>query len=509
MNAFLTTARLVLTPLAPIHIGADEDFEPTNYVIEGRTLYAFNPAKAQLPPLLQETLLNLVQRVEQCTLFELQKFFYQNRAYFIPHANIKIPVAAGIANQYQNRIDSPAQQEMTQDVINKLAIERTIYNPLTALPYIPGSSVKGALRTALLQHLVNTSHIKISSNDIERDRRFAANLEKQFFGKDFHLSPLRLLKISDFMSANQLRHEIIFSKNFPYEQGKSGAPDTRQEVISELQFRSLTASVTLQARENRTARRKGEEVDLMPKKSYTIQEVAEFCNDFYLKQLRSQVTDRRLKDVWEKTWLQKITALLEDSDFQRRIQSNQAFILRLGRFGGKASKVLEQAFAHKPPKTTCLSARLDNKKNSIPFGWAVVEIEQSSKNLETWSYLQRWCNEKVETDAQKVAEQAAREQAEQVRLAAKANMTDNQCAVTELADAIAKRAEQLRGSKEKQNGDFHSRAKKLVEQAKAAGNWTDDEKTALKNLVMQDLPQVVENMSDAKEQRKRFKLNDL
>ncbi len=509
MNPFLTTTRLVLTPLSPIHIGADEDFEPTNYVIENRILYAFNPAKAQLPTALQEELLNLVQNVDLCTLFDIQKFFYNNRAYFIPHANIKIPVAAGIANQYQTRIDSPAQQEMTQDVINRLKIERTIYNPLTALPYIPGSSVKGAIRTALLQHLVNENDIKISGDDVERNRGFAAKLEKQLFGKEFHLSPLRLLKIADFMPANQLHHEIVFSKNFPYEQGKSGAPDTRQEVISELQFRSLTARVTQQAREHRTARKKGEVVDLMPKVSYTIQELAEFCNDFYLKQLRSQLTDRRLKDVWEKTWLQKITALLEDSDFQHKITNNQVFILRLGRFGGKASKVLEQAFAHKPPKTTCLSARLDNKKTSIPFGWAVVEIEQPTQNLETWSYLQRWCNDKTESEAQKIAEQAAREQAEQAHLAVLANMSDNQRAVTELADAIAKRKEQLRGSKEKQNGDFHSRAKKLVEQAKAAANWTDDEKTALKNVVVQNLPQVVENMSDPKEQRKRFKLNEL
>ena len=51
MKRFLTTTRLVLTPLSPIHIGMGEDFEPTGYVIDAteKILYAFDPSSAFLP----------------------------------------------------------------------------------------------------------------------------------------------------------------------------------------------------------------------------------------------------------------------------------------------------------------------------------------------------------------------------------------------------------------------------------------------------------------------------
>jgi CRISPR-associated protein Csm5 len=256
------------------------------------------------------------------------------------------------------------------------------------------------------------------------------------------------------------------------------------------------------------------------------------------------------RDFCHPDWAKKIQSLIK-GELAAKLNTGEVFLIRLGRYGDAETKTLskvaqikileerdlitrKQKFSFQQfTKTIWLAAehpatcRLD----MLPFGWALVEInpQQDLPELKAWCAAQvhpdmtvihaqhaqaraEFALEKqqrIDAEKQKVAEAEAREQAKQARLAAKANMTDNQCAVTELADAIAKRAEQLRGGKEKQNGDFHSRAKKLVEQAKAAGNWTDDEKTALKNLVMQDLPQVVENMSDAKEQRKRFKLNDL
>ena len=48
MSPFLSNHRLHLTPLAPIHIGCGEDFEPTNYVIDDGLLYGFEPSRAAL-----------------------------------------------------------------------------------------------------------------------------------------------------------------------------------------------------------------------------------------------------------------------------------------------------------------------------------------------------------------------------------------------------------------------------------------------------------------------------
>jgi len=45
---FTEIVPLVLTPLTPIHIGCGEDFEPTNYVIDGGILHHFEPTSLPL-----------------------------------------------------------------------------------------------------------------------------------------------------------------------------------------------------------------------------------------------------------------------------------------------------------------------------------------------------------------------------------------------------------------------------------------------------------------------------
>ena len=44
--------------------------------------------------------------------------------------------------------------------LNQFSISRTAYNPYNNLPYIPGSSIKGALRTAYLSKLATDMSIK-------------------------------------------------------------------------------------------------------------------------------------------------------------------------------------------------------------------------------------------------------------------------------------------------------------------------------------------------------------
>ena len=62
MSPFLTTHRLHLTPLSPLHIGCGEDFEPTNYVIDDGLLYGFDPSRAALNDLQRKQLTDVARR---------------------------------------------------------------------------------------------------------------------------------------------------------------------------------------------------------------------------------------------------------------------------------------------------------------------------------------------------------------------------------------------------------------------------------------------------------------
>ncbi|MEZ4642610.1 MAG: type III-A CRISPR-associated RAMP protein Csm5 [Chloroflexota bacterium] len=65
-------------------------------------------------------------------------------------------------------------------------------------PYIPGSSLKGALRTLLLRHAYAESRLKLSATNLNHSRSWAAqNLERELLGRDPNHDLLRGLHISD------------------------------------------------------------------------------------------------------------------------------------------------------------------------------------------------------------------------------------------------------------------------------------------------------------------------
>lgn len=211
MNAFLTTHRLHLTPLSPIHIGCGEDFEPTNYVIEKGLLYGFDPSRAALNDLQRSKILEVARRG---ALSSIQCFFRDNAATFKPHAYVVMPVCKGVAHLYEQRIGKAANTESNGNVVfNKLIIERHVYTGALQLPFIPGTSFKGALRTAWIDDL----NAKRKPHDVRfkhnGEAQSSADLEKRLLQGDFATSPLRLLKVADLMPVREPEREVLFAVN--------------------------------------------------------------------------------------------------------------------------------------------------------------------------------------------------------------------------------------------------------------------------------------------------------
>lgn len=177
MSPFLTTHRLHLTPLSPIHIGCGEDFEPTNYVIDDGLLYGFDPSRAALNDLQRNKLTEVARRG---SLPGIQRFFRDNASSFKPHAHVVMPVCSGVARMYEQRIGKAANVEASgNQVFNQLEIERHVYTGALQQPFIPGTSFKGALRTAWLDDL-NAGR---KPHDVEFKRngeaKSSANMEKR------------------------------------------------------------------------------------------------------------------------------------------------------------------------------------------------------------------------------------------------------------------------------------------------------------------------------------------
>ena len=169
---FLFSCRLAVTPLSPVHIGSGEDMDPTSYVMDADALYEFSSSalSAVLDEADRNRLLGLVdgEQGERALTGVRRIYLRERRDGLITHASRAVQAATGVRELYEDRIGTVAQTETK--AINKLEIERTFSHPDTCIPILPGSSLKGAIRTALLDRENDGRGLE----DNEKSREFTA-----------------------------------------------------------------------------------------------------------------------------------------------------------------------------------------------------------------------------------------------------------------------------------------------------------------------------------------------
>ncbi|MDD3018444.1 MAG: RAMP superfamily CRISPR-associated protein [Comamonas sp.] len=462
MSQFLTTHRLHLTPLSPLHIGCGEDFEPTNYVIDDGLLYGFDPSRATLNELQRKQLSDVARRG---SLAGIQRFFRDHAAAFKPHAHVVMPVCSGVARLYEQRIGKAANVEASgNQVFNKLEIERHVYTGALQQPFIPGTSFKGALRTAWLDDL-NGERVP---HDVEFKRngeaKSSAAMEKRLLwgpdqrGQlgDFQTSPLRLLKVADLMPTREPEREVLFAVNRKKREvlGRDGQPlqpkgiAARKDCVLHGQYRLFVADVTLpallqhvDATDNKGKPATPQAQQLNALGAVDLRKLARQSNQYHLQRLRRELAVLDGRGLVHPTWKNSINMLLlAQGTLGKKLAAGDAFLVRIGRYGSADSKTLTgegvasiKIMEGKGPdgknkfsfqsatKTVWLAAQTESdQKHLIPFGWAVVEIDPQGDCPE----LQAWCQQQAQGRPSmaamraQLAQQRAQAEAEKVRLRA-------------------------------------------------------------------------------------------
>jgi CRISPR-associated protein Csm5 len=405
MSNFLQNYTLKYTPLSPLHIGADESYEPGNYVIdeEAGALYSFD-SRAVLAGLSdsdRQQLLGIVNgKPDDTMLTRVQAFFHIHREKLLAFAMPPIPTASGVKSLYEKRISKTAQHDgQGKRVINKLEIERSFYNPVDGKPLLPGSSIKGAIRTALLDGI---------NNGNDRNERNQQLQERLFEGK-FHTDPMRLVSISDAgwqgsadkpacqvqFAVNRKRKPVI--KNGQLVQSQAEASNLYQllECVSPYHYQSFTGSLTLHNTQSVAQNNLK-----LPKQQFhwTAKDIAKACNDFYVGLFWQEFNAIKERGYLKTDWLNQMEQLL-DNGLSKRLHDGDAFLLRVGRHGGAEALTLnglrnimikgkgKEKTWEKQPKTWWLAADdVSNKQGLLPFGWVLVEIDSKAPD----SPLQLW-----------------------------------------------------------------------------------------------------------------------
>ncbi len=407
MTHFLNHYTLKYTPLSPVHIGADESYEPGNYVIddEAGALYSFDSgaALAGLNDSDRQQLLAIVNsKPDDTMLTKVQAFFHNHREKLLAYAMPPVPTASGVKTLYEKRIGKTAQQEgQGRRVINKLEIERTFYNPVDGKPLLSGSSIKGAIRTALLDGINNEK----SLNRNERNQQ----LQTRLFEGSFHTDPMRLVSIADAswqgssdkpacqvqFAVNRKRKPVFKDGNLVKSQAEASNLYQLLECVAPCHYQSFTGSLTLLNTQSI-----GQNNPKLPKQQFrwTAKDIAKACNDFYVGLFWQEFNAIKERGYLKTAWLNQMEQLL-DNGLSKRLHDGEAFLLRLGRHSGAEALTLNGVRSimikgqgrdktwESQPKTWWLAADdISNKQDMLPFGWVLVEINPQEPD----SPLQHW-----------------------------------------------------------------------------------------------------------------------
>lgn len=565
--------RMLITPLSPVHVGTGESYEPTNYVIEEGVLHEFDTgaAMAALTDADRKSLLEIGnRRPDWAMILAARKFFFDRRESLMPWAVQRIPVTDYVGILYKERIARAAQIEASgAKVLNELTIDRTSFNPATRLPILFGSSLKGAIRTALLDGVNAGKPVRY----LDEKKRKENNLELQtrlfqYRPGKFELDPMRLVQLSDaawcgesglpaaqvHLAVNRKKVAVLDEHgNLRKSKVESGnGPDQILECVPGWRYRAFFGQLNLQLVTGVPEQdRKGNRQLPTATLRFDAAQIANACNAFYRPILEEECSLLHQRGYLDTTWYKAIQAFLATS--QARMQRGDAFLLRVGRHSGAESVTLNgvrnikimKGKDEKPEyldaaKTLWLAAdEKDQSTRLLPFGWLLVELHPMEIPVADWPKLQAACEPHLVTArafkerlaAQQVRLEQARAEAEvrrrqeeeqsclaaesearrqreeEERLARLAALTPNQRRVEEFITAFTVRVGQLRGGKDRQNTDYHQRAQSLAKNALEGADWTADEKRAAADAIAEWLPKVVERID--KDQLKKLKLGTL
>lgn len=508
MTHFLNTLRCTISTLSPIHIGCGEDYYPTNYVMDGRFLHHFSQEGllAALTDAEKNRLAEISDEQGDSGIIKLQQFIHDKKEKLQRQSTHSVPVSAELEAFYLSRIGKVAQRETNgRKIHNRLEIARHAFNPYNQTPYFAGSSIKGAIRTALLNALNQGDPLPMRL-DINRDapRGSGDQLQKKILGyqaisdnpvKGIKGDPLRLLKISDAIYShtdNLHASEIRFAVNRKNKPSKFEAKGLNQllECMPANRSRGLAFDMTFLA-------------DQFSHYRWTLRDICIACNEFFVPQLEKELDLLQKLNHCDTLWAKGLEKLLAN-ELAEAFREHKAFLLRVGQHGGAESNTLEgvrhikimQGKGNAPkyldkPTTIWLAANhKDEQHDLLPFGWVLVEIGDFKLNhihefikihaekdyvlaAQRAEFLEQE-QQKREKQAQQEAENLERERLAELAQAQKAaqmaTLSDEQKLIFELQSDFEKEP------KCKANGTLHQ---KLVGVIKQAENWSPDDKHAL------------------------------
>jgi len=168
------TVYFALTVSAPLHIGCGEVYEPTGFVVDPDAceLVSFDPSDflGRLTSDELEKFSAICAKGTVDSIQDLYKFMRDHRQFA---EGTRVEVSRAFAEHHAEVLAKPRKQFRKE--MNQFEIARTAFNPTDNQPFIPGSSIKGAIRTAVLN---------VRDKSTPQSRKNYQNIEPKYIAKE-------------------------------------------------------------------------------------------------------------------------------------------------------------------------------------------------------------------------------------------------------------------------------------------------------------------------------------
>src|SRR3989338_5162220 len=192
--------------ISPVHIGCDDVYEPTNFVIDEKKqkLIEYDPLDfiKSLSAEDRQKFTAICMQGNISSIVSIYKFIADRQV-----TGREVEIATGLLSHYKRVKElSTYDEKKIRQELNQFTISRTAYNPHDNKPYIPGSSLKGSLRTAYLSRLAK-------DKGVTKYKGKAKELEKELLGGEFSSDPFRMVKVSDFLPVGDVKTKVVYAVN--------------------------------------------------------------------------------------------------------------------------------------------------------------------------------------------------------------------------------------------------------------------------------------------------------
>lgn len=380
-----------LTPISPLHLGTGEDLDWTSTIVDGDELLLVDLLQAPLDRQTLDQIDNISRNARDASaILKLQQLLARNAGVLKRAAIGAIALPPDIRKDFTDKLGRVAHRETGGgDVVNNLGVARTAHEAYRSAALIPGSSLKGAIRTAWLDK-------EVKPNQVTDRKKFEALV----LGGKFDTDPFRLIKVEDAHAIRTGGTSVVMAHNVRRKSGEAkDSLKVRVEAVAPYQYGLFEGAFRRSSLMGRTFVTRGNELKKLDTPEFA--QLVAAANSYHIHLFKDQIAILSKLNPVDARWRTETVKLLQAlvPDFH----TGNAMLVRLGKFGTAEGKTLNDhreitvriGKEKKKLKNGTTFWLAGDKKSTrlLPFGWAIIELNPTDAPHEV---LGRWCTDMLQ-----------------------------------------------------------------------------------------------------------------